>query len=226
MVQEGQYIPRDQWIHWDAETIAQLAAQEVQCIDTTSNCSESTIPYELDADMISQNNIEIVNTESINNGNDLDELPDINQLRAELTLLGGSDSPPPNIVMPTNYKPASPRYSPASPAYSPSQSPINIDSDSDHGYTPPQNDSPIVTGASEYLICQMRTLEMDRQVQLINMMGAYVNRNRIPIQINGVYIFLQANNIHDRKWKEYPNEACSDHCVIPRNTDKTFATFT
>ena len=92
----------------------------------------------LDTDMISQNNIEVVDTESVNNSNDLDELPDFNQLRAELTLLGGSDSPPPNFVMPTtNYTPASPRYSPASSAYSPSQSPINIDSDSDHGYTPP-----------------------------------------------------------------------------------------
>ena len=61
MVQEGQYIPRDQWIHWDAESIAQLADPEVQGMDTTSNCSESTILYELAADMISQNNIEIVN---------------------------------------------------------------------------------------------------------------------------------------------------------------------
>ena len=75
-------------------------------------------------------------------------LPDINQLRAELTVLCGSDSPPPDFVVPTNYTPASPRYSPASPAYNPSQSPINIDSDSDHGYTPPQNDSPVVTRAS------------------------------------------------------------------------------
>ena len=65
MVQEAQYIPRDQWIHWDAESITQLAAQEVQGIDTTSNCSESTILYELDADMVSQNNIEIVNTDVI-----------------------------------------------------------------------------------------------------------------------------------------------------------------
>ena len=68
------------------------------------------------------------------NSNDLDELPDINQLRAELTLLCGSDSPPPDFVMPTNYTPSSPRYSPVSPVYSPSQSPLNIDSD--HGYTP------------------------------------------------------------------------------------------
>ena len=50
---------------------------------------------------------DIVECESVNtNINDLDELPDINQLRAELTVLGGPDSPPPNFVMPTNYTPA------------------------------------------------------------------------------------------------------------------------
>ena len=81
---------------------------------------------------------DIVGCESVNtNNNDLDELPDINQLRAELTAWR-SDSPPPNFVMPTNYALASPRYSSASPAYSPSQIPINIDSDSEHGNTPPQ----------------------------------------------------------------------------------------
>ena len=32
-------------------------------------------------------------------------------------------------------------------------------------------------------------------------------------------MFPQDNNIHDLKWEEYPTEACSDHCVIPRNTD-------
>ena len=64
-----------------------------------------------------------VESESVNN--DLDELPDINQLGAELTILGGSDSPPPNFVVPANYTPATPIYSPvSSPAYSPSQSPI------------------------------------------------------------------------------------------------------
>ena len=171
---------------------------------------------------------DIVDSESVNNNsNDLVELPDINQLRAELTVLGGSDSPPPNFVAPTNYTPASPRYSPASPAYSPSQSPINIDSDSDHGFTPPQNDGPIVTRASEIFDMpnEDSDLELDREVELINMMGSYVNRNRIPIQINGVYIFPQANNIHDLRWEEYPDEACSDHCVRPRNTDKTFARF-
>ena len=159
-------------------------------------------------------------------------MPDINQLRAELTILGGSDSPPPNFVAPANHRPATPRYSPiSSPAYSPSQSPINTvtDSDSDHdlGNTPPQNDGPIVTRASEIfdLPNEDSDIELDREVEPINMMGSYINRNRIPIQINGVYIFPQASNIHNLKWEEYPDEACSDHCVLPRNTDKSFARF-
>ena len=181
--------------------IAQLAAQEVQGsdIDTASNSSDDTILYDINSDMIID--CDIVESESVNN--DLDELPDINQLRAELTMLGGSDSPPPNFVAPANYTPATPRYSPvSSPAYSPSQSPINIDTDSDsdhvHGNTPPQNDGPIVTRASEIfdLPNEDSDIELDREVELINMMGSYINRNRIPIQINGVYIFPQASNIH------------------------------
>ena len=190
MVQEGQPIPRDQWIQWNAESIAQLAAQEVQGSDTASNSSDDTILYNINSDMII--NFDIVESESVNNNNnDLDELPDINQLRAELTIIGGSDSPPPNFVAPANYTPTTPRYSPVSPAYSPSQSPINIDSDSDHGNTPPQNDGPIVTRASEIFDMpnEDSDIELDREVELINMMGSYINRNRIPIQINGVYIF-------------------------------------
>ena len=70
--------------------------------------------------MASQNNVE---TESVNSTVDIVELPDINQLRAELSLLGGSDSPPPDFVMPTDYTPSTPIYSPTSPAYSPSHQP-------------------------------------------------------------------------------------------------------
>ena len=65
--------------------------------------------------MASQNNVV---TENVNDTVDIVELPDINQLRAELKLLGGSDSPPHDFVMPTNYIPSTPVYSPASPAYS------------------------------------------------------------------------------------------------------------
>ena len=232
MVQEGQAIQNEQWSKWDAESIAQMDAQEYQVseIDVASINSDNTVLYDIDADMILD--YDIVGTESVNNDmNVLDELPDINQLRAELNVLGGSDSSPSNFVMPTNYSPATPRYSPvASPAYSPSMSPltINIDSDSEHGNTPPQNDGPIVTRGTEMfnLPNDDSDTELDKEVELINMMGSYINRNRIPIQINGVYIFPQSNNnIHDLRWEEYPNELCSDHCVIPINTDKSFARF-
>ena len=58
---------------------------------TESNCSDSTILYDLDFDMASQNNVV---TESVNSTVDIVELPDINQIRAEITLLGGSGGPP------------------------------------------------------------------------------------------------------------------------------------
>ena len=84
ILEEDQAVPRDQWIHWDAESFAQLAAQDVQGLDTASNCSETTILYDVNSDMIID--YDIVECESVNNDmNDLDELPDINQLRAELT---------------------------------------------------------------------------------------------------------------------------------------------
>ena len=74
---EDQAVPRDQWIHWDAESIAQLAAQEVQGLNTASNCSETTILYDVNSDMIID--YDIVECESVNtNINNLDELPDIN----------------------------------------------------------------------------------------------------------------------------------------------------
>ena len=50
---------------------------------------------------------DIVDSESVNtDNNDLDELPDINQLRAELTVLGGSDSPPPLLLLLTIHQQA------------------------------------------------------------------------------------------------------------------------
>ena len=56
MLQEGQAIPRDQWVHWDAESIVQLSAQEVQGFDTytdtASSFSEITILYNVESDMI------------------------------------------------------------------------------------------------------------------------------------------------------------------------------
>ena len=229
MVQEGQPILKDQWGKWDAETIAENEAPDYQGIqfDIVSIDSDRTIPYDIDADMILDH--DIVECESVQSMNEVPELPDINQVRTELNVLGGSDSPPADFIMPTDYYPASPRYSPASHAYSPSMSIIslNINSESEHGFTPPQQDGPIVTRAAYIfnLPNDDSDNELDREVELINMMGSYINRNRIPIQINGVYVFPQNSNIHDLKWEEYQDQPCADHCVIPNSRDKSFAKF-
>ena len=127
MVQEDQPILKEQWSKWDAESIAQREAQEYQGIEfnVASVNSDNTVLYEIDADMILDHNI--VEFESVQSDmNVVEDLPDFNQLRAKLTVLGGSDSPPPNFDMPTDYYPSTPRYSPiSSPAYSPSMSLIN-----------------------------------------------------------------------------------------------------
>ena len=67
--------------------------------------------------------------------------------------------------------------------------------------------------------------DLDREVELINMMSSYINRNRMPLQINGVYIFPQQNNVHNLEWIEYQDHPCTDHCVMPHRTDKSFAKF-
>ena len=94
MVQEGQAIRKEQWTKWNAESIAQIDAQEYQGIEinVASINSDNTVLYDTDSDMIID--YDIVQCESVNSDmNVLDELPDINQLRTELTVLGGSDSP-------------------------------------------------------------------------------------------------------------------------------------
>ena len=124
MVQEGQAILKDQWAKWDIVTIAENEATDYQGIqfDIVSIDSESTIAYGIDADMILDHDIVECESESVQSVNVVPDLPDINQVRAKLNILGGSVSPPADFIMPTDYYPATPRYSPASPAYSHSMS--------------------------------------------------------------------------------------------------------
>ena len=172
---------------------------------------------------------ESVHNESVQSANVEPDLPDINQVRAELNLLGGADIPPADFIMPTDYYPATPRYFPASPSVSPNMSPltINTDNESEHGMTPPQQDGPIITRAADIFTLpnEDSDQELDREVELINIMGSYINRNRLSLQINGVYIFPQTNNAHNLKWEEYPDQPYSDHCIIPNSRDKSFAKF-
>ena len=116
MMQEGQAILKDQWSKWDIVTIAENEATDYQGIqiDIVSIDSESTIAYDIDAHMIIDHDIVECESESVQNANVEPDLPDINQLRVELNIIGRSDGPPVDFIMPTDYYPATPRYSPAS----------------------------------------------------------------------------------------------------------------
>ena len=67
--------------------------------------------------------------------------------------------------------------------------------------------------------------ELDGEAELINLVGAYINRGKLPREIHGVYLFPQSSNMHSLTWNEYPFEPCSDHCVVPCKSDKSFAKF-
>ena len=203
MVQEGQPILKNQWMRWDAESMADQSAQEECQVQPSSSASDSssdtsdTIIYDLES---------LMDTESVNSDNSVQSgLPDINTLRAQLALpawLSNSmASPPHDFVMLADYSPASPVYSSTSPAYSPRHSPITIsDNDSEHGFTPAQNsDGPFTTRASDIfnLPNEDSDLENDGDVELISLVGDYINRHKLPIQISGMYLFPQPTNMHD-----------------------------
>ena len=240
-VQTDQGIDKAEWGLWDVQTIADKEAAKYHfdfanmSNETESVISETTDIYDITSDMVIDYDLDLdsMNEKSVN---EIPALPDIDTLRAELNVLGGNESPPADFVMPENYYPASPIYSPASPAelsvnMSPTNSPviINIDTDteSEHGYTPPQQDGPFVTRGADIftLPSDDSDIDLDREVELINMMSSYINRNRMPLQINGVYIFPQENNVHNLDWIEYPDQPCTDHCVTPNRADKSFAKF-
>ena len=248
-VQVDQGIDQSEWGQWDIQTIAENEAtiyhvQEFDIFSITSDTdsdsvysveSENTIVYDITFDMIIDCDIDFdsLNEQSVN---EIPALPDFETVRAELNVLGGNDSPPADFVMPKNYHPASPIYSPASPAVqSASMSPTNsiitinnnTDTESEHGFSPAQNDGPIITRGDDIftLPSDDSDIDLDREVELINLMSSYINRNRMPLQINGVYIFPQENNVHNLDWIEYQDEPCTDHCVNPQRTDKSFAKF-
>ena len=137
-------------------------AQEFDIVSMTSDTdsdsvytvvSENTSAYDITSEMIIDCDIDLVsmNEQSVN---EIPALPDLETLRAELNVLGGNESPPADFVMLDDYYPASPIYSPASPteqsvSMSPTSSPvtinINTDTESEHGFSPPQQDGQIIT---------------------------------------------------------------------------------
>ena len=213
---------------WDDESVAIQAAMAEALAQPSSRASVSnkasdTELYDLESLMESQSGGSIDN-----------ELPDMGDLRADLApiawLTNPPASPPQDFVVSDNYRPATPIYSPTSHDYSPSQSPVHEISDSkeEYGYNPSHNsDGAIATRASDMFDLQNTDSdqEIDREAELISLVGEYINRGKLPREIHKVLLFPQPTNLHDLTWNEYPYEPCSNHCVMPSRTDKSFARF-
>ena len=177
-VQMDQGIDQTEWGQWDIQTLAENEATVNHAIvnmtsvyDSDSDTSSvysiesvTTVGYDITSDMIIDCDIDLdsLNEPSVN---EIPALPDIDTVMAELNVLGGDQSPPADFVMPTDYYPASPIYSPASPAeqsvQSASMSPTNsiitinnnTDTESEHGFSPAQNDGPIITRGKTFSLC-------------------------------------------------------------------------
>ena len=170
-VQVDQWIDKSYWGQWDVQTIAEKEAAKyyfdfvsmTSDTDSDSVCSVesvNTIPYDITSDMIIDCDIDLdsMNEQSVN---EIPALPDLETLRAELNVIGGNESPQADFVMPDDYYQASPIYSPASPdeqsvSMSPTSSPItisnNTDTEFEDGFSPPQQDGPIIPRGMTYLL--------------------------------------------------------------------------
>ena len=176
-----QGIDQTEWGQWDIQTLAEKDAIVSHCnvnifpvtdsdsetSSVYSNDNASTVGYDISSDMIIDCDIDLDSLNEPVNEPSVNEipLPDIDTVMAELNVLGGDQSPPADFVIPTDYYPASPIYSPASPAeqivQSPSMSPTNstitinnnTDSESEHGFSPAQNDGPIITRGKTFSLC-------------------------------------------------------------------------
>ena len=155
----------------------------------------------------------------------------IDDLRAQLlTPVGLSTNSPANYPqhVPANYRPATPTYSLTSPDYSPSMSPVHVDTDDSDNSTPPNNSDGVISTRD----CEMFDLantnsdqEIEGEAETISLVGDYINMGKLPVKIQGVFIFPQPAHFHNLTWNEYPFEPCSNHCVMSARSDKSLARF-
>ena len=232
-IEEGQDKARQTWTRWDAEKSNHPS--DVGAMDQAPNYSsasedsgsdtESDTGATIDSDSTKLSDLEVL-LDSQSSGSD-NELPDLEEMRAELaprSQLTMSNMNLDNVTVPGDSSPSSPRYSPTSPVYSPTPIPIDTENENEHGFTPPNNNNdPIITRAVDMfdLTNTDSDQELDEEVELINLVGDYINRGKMPIKLHGVYLFPQVTNLHEPTWEEYQYKPCADHCVI----DKSFAKF-
>ena len=121
---------------------------------------------------------------------------DIADLRSQLLTPRGMSLSPiniPNLHVPSDYIPATPIYSPTSPDYSPSMSPITVESDSSDTIAPSTSSSGTITTRD----CDMFEMyntdsdqDLEGEAETMSLVGAYLNRGKLPVKSHGVFIFL------------------------------------
>ena len=230
LVQEGQLIGREEWIHWDAEQSRGLPVGGVQTFPNSvigSDTESDTESTEGNIDSNSEYDLEsLMSTESDSFEWDNDEL------RSELLPSRGMSMSPPNVHVPADYVPASPIYSPTSPDYSlnysPSMSPDPIATDSSETITPTTSSNGIISRRD----CDMFDMsnsdsdkDLEGEAETISLVGKFLNRGKLPVKMHGVFVFPQPTHVHNLTWDEYPFEPCGNHCVMPDRADKSAAKF-
>ena len=239
LVQEGQLIGREKWIHWDAEQPRELPVGGVQTFpnsvigsDTDSASTEGNIDSDSDYDLES-----LMSTEGDSSDWENYPLPqNIDELRSQLLTPRGMSMSPvntPNVHVPADYMPASPIYSPYSPTspdyspnYSPSMSPDPIETDS--SITPNTGSNDIISTSDCDMFDMSNTdsdQELEGEAETISLVGDFLNRGILPVKLHGLFTFPQPTHVHNLTWDEYPFEPCESHCVMPEKTDNSIAKF-
>ena len=98
-------------------------------------------------------------------------------------------------------------------------SPIPIDSDSTDTDIAPSTSSNGTITTRDCDIFEMYNTDSDQdlegEAETMYLVGAYLNRGKLPVKILWVFIFPQPVYVHNLTWNEHPFEACANHCVMP-----------
>ena len=107
-------------------------------------------------------------------------------------------------------------------------SPVHVDTDNSDNLTPPHKSD----GALTTRDCEMFDLENtdsdqenEGDAETISLVGDYINRGKLPVKMQGVFIFPQPAHVHNLTWNEYPFEPCRNNCVMPERSDKSLPRF-
>ena len=227
-VQLGERVSKQEWSLWDPEVTRRRSRVPIPASSSSdSESMEGNIDSDSEYDLESLLSAENSDSDSLY-WEDISLPREFADLGSQLLTPRGLSLSPiniPNLHVPSDYIPATPIYSPTSPDYSPSMSPITVESDSSDTIAPSTSSSGIITTRD----CDMFEMyntdsdqDLEGEAETMSLVGAYLNRGKLPVKINGVFIFPQPVYVHNLTWNEHPFEHCANHCVMPERSDKSF----